>query len=104
MQGKVDPIYNLENYVKTMKYMLQTAHKKASKIIEKIKLRNKAYFDRNAKPLKCKINDYVVVEIQPYDKLGPKYKGPYKIIDIEGSNVIIENEKEKIKIHIELEQ
>lgn len=99
MKGRVDPVYNLENYVKTMKYMLQTAHEKTSKLIEKMKLRNKAYFDRKAKPLECKINDSVVVEIQPYDKLKPKYKGPYRIIDIQDSNVILENGKEKMKIH-----
>lgn len=46
LNGKVDPIYNVDNYVKTMKYMLQNAHVKTAELIGKMKLRNKQYNDR----------------------------------------------------------
>lgn len=89
LNGNIDPIYNLDNYVKEAKYRLQTAHQRASKIIEKLKVRNKIYYDKDAKPTSIKPNDLVLIERKPYDKFESVYKGPYKVDSVSGSNVTI---------------
>lgn len=99
LNGQIDPLYNIDNYVKCLKQSLQRAHVKATKIIDKIKLRNKIYHDQKAKPIRVKITDKVLVEIEPYNKHGPKYKGPFEIIDVEEPNVVIKTEKGNRKIH-----
>lgn len=96
LNGTIDPIYNIENYVKEAKYRLQTAHQKATKILEKLKIRNKTYYDRDAKPTSIKTNDLVLIERKPYDKFKSVYKGPYKVDSVTGSNVtIIDTDKNK---------
>lgn len=99
LNGKVDPIYNVENYVKTMKYLLQDAHLKTAKLIDKMKIRNKEYFDRKAKPLNVDIGDMVYIEIEPYNKLRQKYNGPYKIVKIEEPNVTIQTGTNTTTVH-----
>lgn len=91
--SRVDPIYNIENFAKEAKFRLQTAHRKACEILAKLKQRNKEYYDRNSKPALVKINDLVLIEKQPYDKHKQIYTGPYKIVCIDGSNVMVVDEK-----------
>lgn len=99
LTGRVDPIYNVENHVKTMKYILQHAHKMAVQLLEKMKMNNKKFFDKSAKPLNVQINDFVLVENQPYEKHKSKYSGPFRIIDIQGPNVILKSKNKTINIH-----
>lgn len=47
LSGNISPLYNHENYVKEAKLRLQTAHQIATKFIEKLKLENKKYYDKN---------------------------------------------------------
>lgn len=77
-QGTVDPIYNVENFVKEAKFRIQSAHKEANRLIEKIK-HNKRNFDRTANPVHLHINDRVLVEKEPYHKHRPIYIGPLLI-------------------------
>lgn len=51
LNGKVDPVYNIENYAKEMKYRIQTANETARKLIEKSKMKNKQNYDKKAKPI-----------------------------------------------------
>lgn len=101
LTGKVDPIYNFDNCVKEAKYRLQSAHQKASKILEKLKIRNKEYYDKDAKPTPIKQDDLVLIKRQPYDKFKSVYKGPYKVDSVSGSNVTIidKDTKKKILVH-----
>ena len=73
LQKTIDPIYNVENYSKEIKYRLQRTHTLAKNLIEKHKLRNKEFYDRFAKPLTLNINDKILVQKEPYDK----YKSIY---------------------------
>lgn len=101
LTGNVEPIYNVDNYVKEAKYRLQTAHEEASKILTKLKLRNKKIYDKNCKPLDLSINDLVLLQKQPYDKLKPIYDGPYTVKNIDGPNVIIESKNKEKTVHKE---
>lgn len=99
LNGQIDPLYNMDNYVQCLKQSLQRAHVKATNIIDKIKIRNKNYHDQKAKPLRVNVKDKVLVEIEPYNKHGPKYKGPFEILDLDEPNVIVKTDKGNIKIH-----
>lgn len=57
--GKVETIYNIDNYAKIAKYRIQRANKLAKLILEKLKIRNKNYFDKRAKPINIEIGNEV---------------------------------------------
>lgn len=101
LDNGIEPIYNVENFVKEAKYRLQTAHGQARKLIEKSKLRNKEYFDRTIKPLRIEINDAVMIKTEPYNKHKPIYSGPYTVKDVADPNVIVLDpiSHETMKIH-----
>lgn len=64
---KVHPVYDTDNYAKTQKYLLMKTHNKTREILNKIKARNKAYYDKTAKPLTVNTGDLVYVEREPYN-------------------------------------
>ncbi|XP_067622234.1 retrovirus-related Pol polyprotein from transposon 412 isoform X2 [Eurosta solidaginis] len=95
---QIDPIYNVENYAKELKFRMQKSHKMAKNLINKHKIRNKDLYDKTAKPLDIKINDRVLVQTEPRNKHKNIYQGPYIVKNIDGPNVTIceigkENEK-----------
>lgn len=93
LNGNVQPIYNFDNFVKEARYRLQTAHVHANELIQKMKLRNKNYYDKNSKPLDVNINDQVVVTTEPYNKHKEIYTGPFIVKEIKDSNLLLLNEK-----------
>lgn len=93
--NNLDPIYNIENYSKEIKYRLQKTHILAKNLIEKHKTRNKNYYDLHSKPIKLQINDNVLLQKEPYDKFKSIYDGPYIITNIDGVNVTIYNNVSK---------
>lgn len=95
--GRVDPLYKIHDYVFESKYRLQVIHNRTKELLEKIKLRNKEYYDRNAKPLNIRIGESVLLEIEPYNKFAAKYRKCI-VKNIVGDNVEIENENKKIEI------
>lgn len=101
LSGTVEPIYDFDNYVKELKFKLQTAHKQAATILNKIKETNKKYFDRKAKPLNINVNDYVLLEREPYNKFKSVYLGPFRVVEVDESNAqIIDEVTNKIlKVH-----
>lgn len=100
LQGKPQPQYNLDDYVKECKLKMQIIHKETVQLIEKIKNTNKKEYDKNINPIKLKLGDMVKIVKQPYDKFNFIYDGPYRVRNIDGSNVEIEMKNEKLyKIH-----
>lgn len=87
LNGRIDPIYDFDNFVKEAKYRLQTAHVQAKSLVEKVKIRNKEYYDKSAKPLIINIGDKILVKREPYDKHGRVYDGPFTVHNASGSNV-----------------
>lgn len=97
--GEIEPIYNVENFVKEAKFRLQSAQKEAKRLIEKMKERNKLLFDKNAKPINLQLNEQVLVEKEPYHKHKPIYMGPFVVKRITDSNVeLIDPKTNKITL------
>lgn len=80
--SRVDPIYNIDSYAKISKYRIQRANSLAKSILEKIKLRNKHYFDKNARPIEVELGERIWAIVEPYKNLKPIYDGSYTIIEI----------------------
>lgn len=99
--GKVDPIYNIDNFANEAKFRLQKTHLEAKKLIEKMKTQNKSNFDKKLNPISIEIGDKVLIEMGNRTKTDPIYKGPYTVINIENLNVTLKNDKsDKIeKVH-----
>lgn len=91
----IDPIYNIDNYAKEMKYRLQKSHNLAKNLINKHKARNKLLYDKAARPLNLRVRDMVLVEKQPYEKYKNIYEGPFQVQKVDGVNVIILDETKK---------
>lgn len=99
LDGHIDPIYNIEDYVRESKFRLQTAHAVARKLLEKIKLTNKKYYDRNAKELNLQVGDKIYLENKPYNKYKPIYSGPFDVKSIDEPNVtIFDNKNNKTQV------
>lgn len=93
LSNKIDPWYNIEDYVKESKFRLQSSHLVAQKLLNKIKMTNKTYYDKNAKELNLEVGDKVYIENKPYNKFKPVYSGPFEIKSIDEPNVTIFDEK-----------
>lgn len=98
--GDVAPCYNVENYAKESKYRLQKAYKLTREIIGKLKLRNKKYYDKTVNPLDINVDDFVLMDVEPYNKLNNLRRGPFKVIDIDYPNATIQLENKQYKLHI----
>lgn len=61
LDDNIDPLYNLDNYTKELKYRLKIAHAVASRLIDFRKLKNKQQYDKNLNPISLKIGDNVIV-------------------------------------------
>lgn len=85
----IDPIYNIDNYAKEIKFKLQTAHRQAVQLIEKSKLKNKAIYDQKSKPIDLKVNDKIILVNENRNKHESLYKGPFIITKIIESNIEI---------------
>lgn len=85
----VDPLYNIENYAKELKYRLQIAHNIAHKLLEIKKTTNKKFHDRNLNISKLKLNDKVLITNEDRQQLDSVYKGPYIVTNIIDKNLEI---------------
>lgn len=94
---KIDPIYNIENYSKEVKFRFQNTHKKIKEILTKTKEKTKLLYDKQAKQLDLRINDKIMIIDNTRNKHDPIYIGPFVVIDIDNENVKIINDKNKEK-------
>lgn len=94
----VEPLYNIDNYALECKYRLQMAHKEASKLIDKMKARNKIYYDRNLNTLDVNLGDEVLLRKEPRNKLSKIYDGPFTV-PVDGNNVTILYKGKNLTIH-----
>lgn len=99
LMQKIEPIYNLDNFMKVSKHNLQLASKMAQSLINKIKIRNKEYFDKNTNPIKLAVGDSILLRKEPYNKHGQIYAGPYTVVEINHPNVTIKVGNKNITIH-----
>lgn len=98
--GRIDPVYNIENYANEIKYKLQVAHEQAKSFIEKSKMISKRYYDKKLNSIEVKIGDKIKIEKEPRNKLKSIYEGPYVVEKVEEENITyIDNKNKKHTIH-----
>lgn len=98
-----EPVYNVDNYAKTLKYQLQTAQIQAREFLLKDKMKRKLDYDTRSKPLDVEIGDKVKLINEQRTKFDPKYTGPYQIVKIKRPNVYVQKlDGKKIKkVHLD---
>lgn len=73
-----------------MKNTLQLAHKKAIEFINRMKEKNKLYYDKYTNPIDLREDDLILVKKEPYNKHSQVYSGPYRVKNIQDQNVTFE--------------
>lgn len=85
---RVEPLYNVEDYSKEIKYKLEIAYTRAKTLMNRYKERQKIYYDRNSKNIEVKIGDKILLKNETGHKLDGKYTGPYKVISLKDNGNI----------------
>ena len=95
----IEPLYNIEDYAKEVKFRLENAYKRARILLEANKAKQKEKYDTKITESKMEIGDLVYLKNDTGHKLDPSYIGPYEVISIESNNnIIIKNKKQKLQI------
>jgi Reverse transcriptase (RNA-dependent DNA polymerase)/RNase H-like domain found in reverse transcriptase/Integrase zinc binding domain/Retroviral aspartyl protease len=89
------PVYNVEQYANELQFRLKMAYDKTKTYLEKEKEARKLEYDKNLRIVNFKIGDKVWIRDEARQKLDPVNLGPYRIIKLEGVNVVIKNKKNK---------
>lgn len=81
-------LYNPDDYVNELHARLKFSLQNARKYLEKsksLRIQNEIYVN----PLNIKIGDFVLIKTMNRKKYQAPYHGPYKVVDIEGVNTIV---------------
>lgn len=101
IQAKIDPLYNLENYAKEMKFKLQTSLARARKFLNDTKSQRVIKFNESIDEVKIKEGDLVKVRVEARNKFDPWFKGPFKVVSIDYPNCTVKiNDKQEMTIHL----
>lgn len=92
LQGGIEPLYNIDDYVKECKLKMQIIHDETIQLIQKVKQTNKTFYDKKLNPIKLKVGDLIKIVKEPYEKFKYIYDGPYEVKHINGKNIEIELE------------
>lgn len=95
---EVEPIYNLDDYVKELKLKLQLTHRAARDILTKYKEQTKTYYYRKTNAIEIKVGDSVKIKNDAVHKLERAFRGPFKVTQINDKNVHFIDDKGKIDI------
>lgn len=90
---RIDPLYNLDDYVKEARYRMQVTYQAARRLLELRKNSTKSIYDRNINPLEVKIGDKVLLRNEARGKHESMFRGPYLVVRINEPNVEILDEK-----------
>lgn len=96
LNGKVEPRYNIDDYVKEIENRLKLVYKETQELVNKAKIANKNFYDRKINPIKLKLGDMVKIAKQPYEKFKFIYDGPYIVKKINNKNIVIELDNGKM--------
>lgn len=97
--NKINPVYNLDNYWKELKFRFQIAHKETAAILEKIKARSKVQYDKSIHPVSFKIGDKIKIQKDPYDKFKHIHQGSFEMVEINEPNVTVNMNGQKYIVH-----
>lgn len=98
LNGNINPLYNHENYIGEARFRLQAAHAEASKLIDRMKIRNKYQYDKSINPLNLKIGDTVYLKVEPYNKFSTLTKRCI-VSKINEPNITITDGIRSIEVH-----
>lgn len=78
------------DYVRMLHNRLKYSREKALDFIRKSKESSKTYYDTRTRPIKYKVGDYVYLKnhLRLRKALSPIWKGPYKVVKINGNNTL----------------
>lgn len=96
---EIEPVYNVDDYAREIKYRLQSVHEKARNLLDKLKHKNKAYYDRRNNSINIQINDEILIKKEPYDKFKQVYDGPFKVTKIDEFNITVQVNNKNITVH-----
>lgn len=51
LENEIQPLYNIDNYAREIKYRLQVANKRAIELLDVMKKKNKYYYDKKINPI-----------------------------------------------------
>ena len=88
---RTEPIYNLEEYYNELKFRLQNSHRIAHQNLVNKKEHRQIILNSQINPINVKIGDQVYITNENRRKLDPVYIGPFKIIQIQDPNCLIQN-------------
>lgn len=89
MGTRVEPLYNVDDYSKEVKYRLQVTNARARALLDRLKIRNKHLYDSKIRPIDIAVGDRVLLKKEPYNKHASIYSGPFVVDEIIESNVRI---------------
>lgn len=90
-RNEIEPLYNVDNYAKELKYRLQIANSIANGLIQMSKIKSKQIYDKDSNKINLEIGDYVIVTNEDKHKLQNIYSGPYQVTKLIDKNVEIKN-------------
>lgn len=92
--------YNYDNFADITRNNIAKALELAKELLHAKKLKNKQYYDVNAKELELHADDLVLVKSQvKKHKFQDVYEGPYRVIEVYDSYIEIMKNGKKYKIH-----
>ncbi|GFW12944.1 uncharacterized protein TNCV_3328761 [Trichonephila clavipes] len=67
------------------------------------------YYNRRRHDLQIKVNDWVLIKTHPISsatkkvvsKLKPKFKGPYRVLELKNNNLVIWGSGEKLTVNVD---
>ncbi|CAF4830994.1 unnamed protein product [Pieris macdunnoughi] len=82
------PDVTYPEYIKFLHHRLKLSREKATENIIRSKERSKDYYDNHSRPVRYQIGDYVYLKnhVRLRKALSPIWKGPYKVVKINGRN------------------
>lgn len=91
-----DSVYDLQSestypeYIKFLHHRLKLSREKALENIQKSKERSKTYYDAHSRHFQYKVGDYVYLKnhVRLRKALSPVWKGPFKVVKINGKNTL----------------
>lgn len=96
-KSRIDPVYNMENYSKEIKFNFQRIYNLTKDLLNKAKMKTKEIYDKKSKTIELKINDKIMVVDHTRNKHGAIYNGPYSIVSIKGENITFLDRNNKLK-------
>lgn len=101
LMGKVDPVYNADDYCIELRYKMQRMHVAVRANILEAKNMSKKYYDKTVHKSKIfSIGDKVFLKKEGRKgKLDEVWSGPFDVLETKGVNTTIKNDGKTMVVH-----